>query len=70
MLEARPTVLIHDGRILHERLRAERITIDDLEAALRRGGIADATRVRVAVLEESGGISVVPFSEEPSRPPS
>jgi uncharacterized membrane protein YcaP (DUF421 family) len=63
LLEARPTVLIHDGRILHDRLKAERITMDDLEAALRRGGIADPTRVRFAVLEESGGISVVPYSK-------
>jgi uncharacterized membrane protein YcaP (DUF421 family) len=70
LLEARPTVLIHDGRILHDRLKAERITMDDLEAALRRGGIADPTRVRFAVLEESGGISVVPYSEGGSRPPS
>ncbi len=64
LLEARPAVLIHDGRILHDRLRAERITRDDLEAALRRQGVADPTRVRFAVLEESGGISVVPFSSE------
>jgi uncharacterized membrane protein YcaP (DUF421 family) len=70
LLEARPTVLIHDGRILHDRLKAERITMDDLEAALRRGGIADPARVRFAVLEESGGISVVPYSEGGSRPPS
>jgi uncharacterized membrane protein YcaP (DUF421 family) len=69
LVEARPTVLIHDGRILHDRLRAERITMDDLEAALRRGGVADPTRVRFAVLEESGGISVVPFSEG-AAPPS
>jgi uncharacterized membrane protein YcaP (DUF421 family) len=36
-------VLIHDGRILYDRLRAEHITMDDLEAALRRGSIADPT---------------------------
>jgi uncharacterized membrane protein YcaP (DUF421 family) len=68
LLEARPTVLIHDGRILHDRLRAERLTMDDLEAALRRGGVADPARVRYAVLEESGGISIVPFSEGTSPP--
>jgi Protein of unknown function (DUF421) len=48
-------VLIHDGRILYDRLRAEHITMDDLEAALRRGSIADPTRARFAVIEESGG---------------
>ena len=62
LVEARPTILIHDGRILHDNLRTERLTLDDLQAALRRAGVADPTRVRFAVLEESGGISVVPFT--------
>ena len=61
LVEAHPTLLIHDGKILHDNLRAERLTLDDLQAALRRAGVADPTRVRFAVLEESGGISVVPF---------
>ena len=62
LVEARPTILIHDGRILHDNLRTERLTLDDLQAALRRAGVADASRVRFAVLEESGGVSVVPFA--------
>jgi uncharacterized membrane protein YcaP (DUF421 family) len=63
ILEARPTILVHDGRILWDHMRAERLTIDDLNAALRRAGVGEATRVRFAVLEESGGISVIPFAE-------
>lgn len=60
LVEASPTILIHNGRILHERLRSERITLDELHAALRRAGVADVEHVRVAVLEENGGISVIP----------
>ena len=60
LLEAQPTLLIHNGRILHENRRRERITLDDLHAALRRSGVADVEHVRVAVLEENGGISVIP----------
>ena len=62
LLEATPTLLIHNGRILDQNLRKERITLDDLHAALRRNGIADAEHVRVAVLEENGGISVIPHA--------
>ncbi len=54
-------MLMHNGQILHGNLRAERITLDDLHAALRRNGVLDPGHVRVAMLEESGGISVVPF---------
>ena len=60
LLEATPTLLIHNGRILHDNLRRERITLDDLHATLRRSGVADSEHVRVAVLEENGGISVIP----------
>ncbi len=60
LLEATPTLLIHNGRILQDNLRRERITLDDLHAALRRAGVADSEHVRVAVLEENGGISVIP----------
>ncbi len=60
VLEATPTLLIHNGRVLHDNLGRERLTLDDLHAALRRAGVADFEHVRVAVLEENGGISVIP----------
>jgi uncharacterized membrane protein YcaP (DUF421 family) len=60
LLEATPTILIHNGKILHENLARERVTMDDLLAALRRNGVSDVAHVRVAVLEENGGISVIP----------
>jgi uncharacterized membrane protein YcaP (DUF421 family) len=63
LLESYPTVLIHDGRILEDRLRAEKITLDDLHAALRKNGLVDPTEVRFAVLEANGGISVIPWRE-------
>ena len=66
LVEATPTILIHNGRILHQNLQRERITLDDLHAALRRAGVADVEHVRVAVLEENGGISVIPHA--PSGP--
>ncbi len=60
LLEAQPTLLVHNGRVLSQNLQRERITLDDLHAALRRSGVADVEHVLVAVLEENGGISVIP----------
>ncbi len=60
LLEATPTLLIHNGQILHENLRRERVTLDDLLAALRKNGLVEPSQVRFAVLEENGAISVVP----------
>ena len=60
LLEATPTLLIHNGNVLHENLRRERVTLDDLLAALRKNGMVEPSQVRYAVLEENGAISVVP----------
>ncbi len=64
VLEPYPTILIHDGRILEEHLHRERISRDDLHAALRRAGLVEAGEVRFAVLEANGGISVIPWRTE------
>ncbi len=61
-LEATPTLLIHNGRILEDNLARERVTREDLLAALRRNGLIEPAEVRFAVLEENGGISVVPHA--------
>jgi len=70
LLEAQPTLLIHNGRILQENLRRERITLDELLAALRRNGLVEPAQARFAILEENGAISVIPRTAEaePSRP--
>ncbi len=60
LLEGQPSLLIHNGKVLQENLRRERITMEDLQAALRRNGRESVDQVRFAVLEENGQISVVP----------
>jgi uncharacterized membrane protein YcaP (DUF421 family) len=60
LLEGEPTLLIHNGQILKGNLKRERITMEDLQASLRRSGVGDAHLVRFAVLEENGQISVIP----------
>ncbi len=60
LLEGQPALLVHNGKILTENLKHERITLEDLQAALRRSGVGDVHQVRYAVLEENGQISVIP----------
>lgn len=66
LLEASPTVLVHNGRLLEANLARERISHEDLHAAMRRAGVIDITHVHVAMLEENGGISVIPRAAPPS----
>jgi uncharacterized membrane protein YcaP (DUF421 family) len=66
VLEASPTVLIHNGKLIDKNLSRERISLDDLHAAMRRAGVMDIGHVHVAMLEENGGISVIPRATTPS----
>lgn len=54
-----PTLLIHDGVILRKNMGKEKLTEQELAANLRRQGVADISKVRIAVLEVDGHISVV-----------
>ncbi len=57
VIEGRPVIVVHDGRIQHEALRIERVTLDELIDAAREQGISDLRRVRFGVLEAGGKFS-------------
>ncbi len=63
-----PTMVIHAGTVLKARLRRERVSQEELAAAIRAHGLEDASQVRLAVLEVDGSISVVPFSSPDKTP--
>jgi len=58
LIEGRPEVIIHDGHVYDSILRAEKISHDDLESALRRAGCSSTKDVHFAILENNGVITV------------
>jgi uncharacterized membrane protein YcaP (DUF421 family) len=59
LLEGNAVIVIHDGRIQHQALKTERISVEELVDAVRQQGIDDLRRVRFGVLEGSGRFSFV-----------
>lgn len=60
-LDDMPTVLVRDGTPITDALERSRVNIDDImEAARHQHGLAHFADVRYAVLERTGGISVIP----------
>jgi len=59
-VEGSPTVLVMHGRVDLRAMEREGIDREELDAALREHGVADAAEVDLAVLETDGTISVVP----------
>ena len=64
LLCGKPVILIENGKILQENLRATRVTLDELTGYLRQKDVLDITKVQYAILETGGSLSVFPFPEE------
>jgi uncharacterized membrane protein YcaP (DUF421 family) len=65
LIEGDADVLMRSGRVLEERLRAEGITSNELEAASRRQGFASLNEVDKAILEANGGVTFVAKKPRP-----
>ena len=62
LLEPQPVVLVENGTPNRENLDREGITDDELLAQVREHGIDDLKRVKTAMLESEGTLSVIPRS--------
>jgi len=61
VIDGQPLMLIENGRLLEDHMRKARVDESDiLEAARRRQGLEHIDQIKYAVLEQSGGISVIP----------
>lgn len=58
LIEGRPQVLIHNGRLYADVMKKEKVTQHELDAALRAAGVACVEDVHFAVLENNGQISI------------
>jgi uncharacterized membrane protein YcaP (DUF421 family) len=58
VVDNQPVLLLAEGRMLEDNLRATRITRDDVSAKLRLAGVIDQRSVRFVVLETTGDISI------------
>lgn len=58
-----PTILVHRGSVLPDRLRRQGVSLEELQAAARGYGISDLAGVHTCVLEVDGSISVIPYPD-------
>jgi uncharacterized membrane protein YcaP (DUF421 family) len=59
LVEGRPQVLIHNGRLFEDVMAKAHLTHHEMNAALRRAGCMSVEEVHSAILENNGSISVV-----------
>jgi uncharacterized membrane protein YcaP (DUF421 family) len=60
IIEGVPIVLIADGMPIEKALSVEHMPLDEVIEAARLQGVDDIAKIRLAVLEVSGKISIIP----------
>lgn len=59
IITSNPSLLIYKGELLEDTMIKERITLDELNMAVRNQGISDISKVDVLILETTGDISII-----------
>lgn len=59
MVSARPTTLIHHGRLNQRALREMRISLDELLSEIRQQGLTALDQVEHAILEKDGKMTII-----------
>jgi len=70
LVKSEPTLIMRKGQFLDGALRAQRITREEVFAALRSNGVADAADVAAVVLETDGSITVIREAAPDSAKPT
>ena len=64
LLCGKPVILIDNGKVLYENLKATRLSIDELTGHLRQKDVLDIQSVQYAILETNGELSVFPYPKD------
>lgn len=64
LIEGEPIIVVEHGRLLHDRMKKERVDERDLlEAARTLYGLERLDQIKYAIIERNGDISIVPTEE-------
>ncbi len=63
LIQGRPTLLIHNGVVLEDRMRKELLSDYELKTILRKQGIHTYEDIAAAIMESDGSVSVIKKSE-------
>ena len=70
LVKSEPTLIMHQGEFLDGAMRAQRMTRDEVMAALRSNGVMDASQAAAVVLETDGTIAVIKGTDAEAAKPT
>lgn len=65
VIEGRPQVLIHNGKLYEEVMNDAKLTRQELDSTLRQSGFFANQDVKLAILENNGSVTVQGYDKQP-----
>ncbi len=65
LVRSEPVLLVENGTLLHKAMKDERVTVSEIEEAIRKDGVGRLDKVAALVLETDGSFSVLQRGDEP-----
>lgn len=66
LVKSEPTLLLYQGQPLEQSMRHQRVTVEEVHAAIRAQGIGQLEAVETVILETDGSFSVVSRTNKPT----
>ena len=70
LVKSEPTLIMHQGQFLDGAMRLQRITREEVMAALRSNGVSDAAQVAAVILETDGTIALIKETDHEADKPT
>lgn len=67
LIKASPVILLYRGEFRPDALRRERVSEQEVLAAIRQSGLADRAHAEAVILESDAQLSVIPRSSDPEQ---
>ena len=64
MIEGRPQVIIHEGKLFEDVMNDAKLTRQELDTTLRQAGYFDIKEVKLAILENNGSLTAQGYEQK------
>lgn len=68
-LDGNPSIIIENGRVNYKEMIRQKYNLDDLMVQLREKGYRSLEEIEYAILENSGMLSIFPYSKDKKKTP-
>lgn len=59
LITSKPSLLFYKGNFLHQAMKEERITVEEIYSAVRRKGISSLDKIDAIILETTGDMAII-----------